>query len=277
MTETISNLKNHACPSCDDQLRVNEDDMLSQAAQLLGKEEWTAASDAYDFLLNKEPHDFEALHGKILAAAHMKTPEDMADPEILRSVNYEEVNRCIIQALRDTDSTHKEYFEKVQELFTCGEEYAVRQDDVECSTQKRKEQHSKHDAKKREKSMPIRVMLGVGIPLAVLDLVFLAARNFTKGIEKFFDYIDPYAAKLEYMRKAENFLILFFVGLAILIILVIVCLIKFFRARKTIDKELKSIEEDLESLEVKLKSDVDEADKMQKRIRELSYEIKKIR
>ena len=39
MTETISNLKNHACPSCDDQLRVNEDDMLSQAAQLLGKEE----------------------------------------------------------------------------------------------------------------------------------------------------------------------------------------------------------------------------------------------
>ena len=105
----------------------------------------------------------------------------------------------------------------------------------------------------------------------------LAARNFTKGIEKFFDYIDPYAAKLEYMRKAENFLILFFVGLAILIILVIVCLIKFFRARKTINKELKSIEEDLESLEVKLKSDVDEADKMQKRIRELSYEIKKIR
>ena len=136
---------------------------------------------------------------------------------------------------------------------------------------------SKHDAKKREKSMPIRVMLGVGIPLAVLDLVFLAARNFTKGIEKFFDYIDPYAAKLEYMRKAENFLILFFVGLAILIVLVIVCLIKFFRARKTINKELKSIEEDLESLEVKLKSDVDEADKMQKRIRELSYEIKKIR
>lgn len=48
MTETISNLKNHACPSCDDQLRVNEDDMLSKTSQVLGKEEWAAASDAYE-------------------------------------------------------------------------------------------------------------------------------------------------------------------------------------------------------------------------------------
>ena len=140
MAETVSNIKKHSCPSCGGPLRVNldgqmyecpfcgvtydyeyfrEDDVLSRASQFLQRGEWTAAADAYDFLLSKDPHNFEALLGKILVAAHMKRQEDMSNLELFRSINFAKVKKCTAQAVRDTDSAHKEYFEKVQELFAC--------------------------------------------------------------------------------------------------------------------------------------------------------------
>ena len=160
MAETVSKLQKHTCPSCGGPLRVNldgqmyecpfcgvtydyeyfrKDDVLSRAAQCLKRGEWMAATEAYDFLLTKEPHNSEALLGKILAAAHMKKQDDMANLELFRSLNFAKVKKCTDQAVRDADSAHKKYFEKVQELFDCAKEYDARNDTIERSNQRRKQ------------------------------------------------------------------------------------------------------------------------------------------
>ncbi len=297
MTESVSNMKKHSCPSCGGQLRVNlngqmyecpfcgvtydyeyfrEDDVLSRASQFLGRGEWVAATDAYDFLLTKEPHNFEALLGKILAAAHMKRQEDMANIEIFRSIDYVKVKDCTSQALRDTDSTHKEYFEKVKELFACGEEYVAQIDNIEKSKQKCKIKNNKLKAKKDERSQPIVLMMLTAVPLASFALYFLLEYFVDKSRAEM-DNTDMYRSIfLQRQENADITLILVFVSLVLLIILVTYCLIKYFRAKRAIDKDLESIKEDLASLGESLKSDIDEADEMQKHIRSLYYEIRKL-
>ena len=81
---------------------------------------------------------------------------------------------------------------------------------------------------------------------------------------------------LQSQEKDDFALILAFVALALMIIPVIYCLIKYFRAKRSINKDLESINENLATLKESLKSDIDEADAMQKRIRSLYYEIRKL-
>ena len=80
------------------------------------------------------------------------------------------------------------------------------------------------------------------------------------------------------MYQGNNDIVLnvVFVAVVLLIILVTYCLIKFFRTKRSIDKDMDSIKKDLESLEESLKSDNDEADAMQKRIRSLYYELREL-
>ena len=297
MAESVSNIKTHSCPSCGGQLRVNlnrqmyecpfcgatydyeyfrEDDVLSRASQFLRNGEWVAATDAYDFLLTKEPHNYDALLGKILAAAHMKRQEDMAKIEFFRSMDYVKVKDCTSQALRDTDSTHKEYFEKVQELFACGEEYATRKDNIEKSKQRCRLENNKLEAKKDERSMPIALMMLVVIPLGAFALYFLLRYFVDKSNAEIFNTDMYRSIYLQSQEKDDFALILAFVALALMIIPVIYCLIKYFRAKRSINKDLESINENLVTLKESLKSDIDEADAMQKRIRSLYYEIRKL-
>ncbi len=297
MTESVSNMKKHSCPSCGGQLRVNqdgqmyecpfcgvtydyeyfrEDDVLSRASQFLRNGEWVAATDAYDFLLTKEPHNFEALLGKILAAAHMKRQEDMSNIELFRSIDYAKVKDCTSQALRDTDSTHKEYFEKVQELFACGEEYDARKDNIEKSKQRCRLGNNKLESKKDERSMPIALMMLIVIPLGGFALYFLLGYFADKSEAEMFN-TDMYRSIYLQRQESDDFaLILAFVAIALMIIPVTYCLIRYFRAKRVIDKELETIKGDLVSVGESLKSDIDEADAMQKRIRSLYYEIRKL-
>lgn len=298
MAETVSNIKKHSCPSCGGPLRVNldgqmyecpfcgvtydyeyfrEDDVLSRASQFLQRSEWTAAADAYDFLLSKDPHNFEALLGKILVAAHMKRQEDMSNLELFRSINFAKVKKCTAQAVRDTDSAHKEYFEKVQELFACAEEYDARKDTVEQSHQRRVIENRKLNAKKEERDMPIGLMLLIGIPLASFAMYFLLGYFIEKSsAEEYYStmYQSIYIKKV---GDTDIMLALFFVLITLLIVVVTYGLIQYLRVKKATNKEVESIEEELDSLGGDLKSGIDGAEAMQKRIRELYYEIRKLK
>lgn len=72
-------------------------------------------------------------------------------------------------------------------------------------------------------------------------------------------------------------LALFFVLITLLIVVVTYGLIQYLRVKKATNKEVESIEEELYSLGGDLKSGIDGAEAMQKRIRELYYEIRKLK
>ncbi len=297
MAETVSKLQKHTCPSCGGPLRVNlerqmyecpfcgvtydyeyfrKDDVLSRAAQCLKRGEWMAATEAYDFLLTKEPHNFEALLGKILAAAHMKKQDDMANLELFRSLNFAKVKKCTDQAVRDADSAHRKYFEKVQELFGCAKEYDARNDTIERSNQRRKIENSKLNAKKEERDMPIGLMILIAVPLGVFALYFLLA--YLIGNSRTEDYAGLYQSiSIQRQGDTDIALALFVVSFTLLIVVVIYCLIKYLQVKKATKKEVESIEEEIDSLGGDLKSGIDVSEAMKKRIRELYYEIRKLR
>lgn len=297
MAETVSKLQKHTCPSCGGPLRVNlerqmyecpfcgvtydyeyfrKDDVLLRAAQCLKRGEWMAATEAYDFLLTKEPHNSEALLGKILAAAHMKKQDDMANLELFRSLNFAKVKKCTDQAVRDADSAHKKYFEKVQELFDCAKEYDARNDTIERSNQRRKIENSKLNAKKEERDMPIGLMILIAVPLGVFALYFLLA--YLIGNSRTEDYAGLYQSiSIQRQGDTDIALALFVVSLVLLIVVVTYCLIKYLLVKKATKKEVESIEEEIDSLGGDLKSGIDVSEAMKKRIRELYYEIRKLR
>ena len=76
---------------------------------------------------------------------------------------------------------------------------------------------------------------------------------------------------------ADMSLALLFVLITLLIVVVTYGLIQYLRVKKATNKEVESIEEELDSLGGDLKSGIDGAEAMQKRIRELYYEIRKLK
>lgn len=141
MSENEVELKKHTCPTCGGQLQVNldkqmydclfcgvsfdysyfrEDDVLARAERFRQSGDWSAADMDYDFILTKDPHNFCALRGKVLAAAHVRKGFDLSGKKFSRN-QYVLTN--IKHALSATDEEHREYFEKLEEYFKGVEKY----------------------------------------------------------------------------------------------------------------------------------------------------------
>ena len=144
MTENISNLKKHTCPTCGGQLIVNEvrrmyecpfcgvtfdyeyfreDDVLERAARSMRAGEMKSAQEAYEFMLAKEPSNFEALRGMILVAAGAKSTYEFARVESLKKMNTSLVDERVQNAIDNCLPEHKEYFLKMKELFDATDTY----------------------------------------------------------------------------------------------------------------------------------------------------------
>ncbi|MCQ2049950.1 MAG: hypothetical protein MJZ22_02980 [Candidatus Saccharibacteria bacterium] len=150
MTTEKTNLKKHVCPTCGGLLKVltdkqmyecpfcgvtfdyeyfREDDVLGRAAKFRKAGDWSAALDAYNFMLEKDPHNFAALRGKILTAAHLNNSfRFLKDDKVYTDVTA--VKKAVEQAQNATDEEHREYFEKVSEFLTDIRKYAALSRDV---------------------------------------------------------------------------------------------------------------------------------------------------
>ena len=161
MSDNILNVKKHTCPTCGGQLKVdlsrqmyecpfcgvtfdyayfNEEDVLSRATRSLLAGEFHSAGEAYDFMLTKEPHNFSALRGKVLASAMAKSLSDLDQVEKLSKMDNNAVSASVQRALSDCDPKHTPYFSKMKELFEVGKEYKAEQDQAH-SLRRTKKQH----------------------------------------------------------------------------------------------------------------------------------------
>lgn len=144
MAENISNLKKHTCPTCGGQLIVNEvrkmyecpfcgvtfdyeyfreDDVLERASRAIRIGEFHSAKEAYEFMLAKEPSNFEALRGMILVYAGARSTAEFADPKKLMTKNTPVVEEKIQYAIEHCLPEHQSYFSKMKELFDAAHVY----------------------------------------------------------------------------------------------------------------------------------------------------------
>lgn len=144
MVENTSNIKKHTCPTCGGQLIVNEvrkmyecpfcgvtfdyeyfreDDVLERASRAIRLGEFQSAKEAYEFMLAKEPSNFEALRGMILVYAGARSTAEFADPKKLKTKNTPVVDEKIQYAIEHCLPEHQSYFSKMKELFDAADVY----------------------------------------------------------------------------------------------------------------------------------------------------------
>lgn len=105
----------YVCPFCGvsfDYEYFREDNVKDVASKAIDRNEFGSAKDAYDFMLKKDPHDFEALRGLFLCANKWKTMHPMLKDSDVQ-VSPEEPT--LLNAIDNCLPVHKAYFEKIRE------------------------------------------------------------------------------------------------------------------------------------------------------------------
>ena len=113
----------YRCPYCGvtyDYEYFREEDVLSKGMRALKEGEFNSAMEAFDFILTKDPHDFLALRGRLLAKAKFTSIKEMNNPSTWRN--------GALGAVRPEEEAEaaapedKEYFDKIVEIFKLGKE-----------------------------------------------------------------------------------------------------------------------------------------------------------
>ena len=139
-------IKKHQCPSCGGSLRVDSDKQMYHCTfcgstydyeyfregriheageTYLSRGEFMATTETYEFMLKKDPHDFLALRGLMLAAAHLT---DMSELDhVNKEFDYD--SKIVSQVIENASKEDKEYFTEFakvyaekKRMFDCSEE-----------------------------------------------------------------------------------------------------------------------------------------------------------
>ncbi len=149
----------HICPNCGGELLVDtkrqmyecpycgvtfdydyfrEESVLGIAAQSLMNNEFTSADRAYDFLLEKEPDNFEALRGKALIAMKISKIVDISRLELFSKINYDSACKEINRAIESSKPDDREYFTVMKDIVDSGHEYIDGEDQIKTQSDERK-------------------------------------------------------------------------------------------------------------------------------------------
>ncbi len=133
----MSNIVKHQCPSCGGNLSIDndkqiyrcsfcgstydyeyfrEEQMHSMCETYLKRGEFMAAVDAYHFILKKNPHDFIAHRGLMLAAGHLKSMDEIAHDDKEKEFIYD--SKIISEVISGSSEEHKEYFEDIGKIYS---------------------------------------------------------------------------------------------------------------------------------------------------------------
>ena len=140
----MKDVKMHICPTCGGKLLVDierqmyecpfcgvtfdydyfrEESVLDIAAQALSNNEFNSADRAYDFLLEKEPDNFEALRGKTLIAMNIQKIDNISSLDLFPKINYKSACKEIDRAIESSKPKDREYFTTMKDIVDSGHEY----------------------------------------------------------------------------------------------------------------------------------------------------------
>ena len=281
-------MKKHTCPTCAGQLIINqerqmyecpfcgvtfdyeyfrEDDVLARADRFLKRGEWGAAADAFDFMLAKEPHNFVALRGKILAVSRMHTLADMANLKYQEKVNLLRVMPFIENAIENSEGEKKAYFEKVKKLYESAEEYKKEKGLAEKSGLIKRRQDVRISSEKNSSANALFRIFPALFVVAYFLLFFVAA---------FFDRKGS-------IRKPDgsNDILLILIGLIGLMVVIFVGvlvggLVNYIRVRLQSRKNIAEAEKVLQEETEVCDEHTEKMESAQKQVSTLFYELRKI-
>ncbi|MBO4636883.1 MAG: hypothetical protein J5685_07030 [Clostridiales bacterium] len=200
--------KGHVCPTCAGTLRIDEDrrlyicpfcgvsfdyeyfredDVLQKGNTNLSNGEFKAATEAFKFMLAKDPHNFEALRGLVFAAAGLRNIDDLSNIGTFRKLYYKASADEMQLALEKCLTEDKPFFETANELFTKGSRYNELKDENGKLSDERKFHYREIDrqnqnsdyfmfhVRSRDGVAPVhpKVTLGIWVALWVVMTVFL--------------------------------------------------------------------------------------------------------
>ncbi len=179
----MNDVNAHICPTCGGQLSVNierqmyecpfcggsfdydyfrEESVLDIAAQALKNNEFNSADRAYDFMLEKEPDNFEALRGKALIAMKISKTDDMRSPDFYSKINHESVCKEIDRGIESSKPQDREYFTVMKDIVDAGHEYIDEKDRIETPKAERMRL-----LKRIDEYVSVRNILGIYSPARV--------------------------------------------------------------------------------------------------------------
>lgn len=133
----ISKIKKHQCPSCGGSLRIDRDkqmyhctfcgssydyeyfreDKIHEAGETyLSRGEFMATADAYEFMLKKDPHDFLALRGLMLTAAHITDMSELDREVVSDQFSYD--SQMVSEAIESAAEEDKGYFIELARVYS---------------------------------------------------------------------------------------------------------------------------------------------------------------
>ena len=133
----VSKIKKHQCPSCGGSLRIDSDKQMYHCTfcgssydyeyfkegriheaveTYLSRGEFMATSDAYEFMLKKDPHDYLALRALMLTAAHL-TSIDELDQEIQKD-GFSYDPGMVRRAIDSASEEDKAYFKELAGIYS---------------------------------------------------------------------------------------------------------------------------------------------------------------
>ena len=131
----------YVCPYCGvtfDYDYFREESVLGIAAQSLKNNEFDSANRAYDFMLEKEPDNFEALRGKALVAMNITKISDICNLDIYSKINYESACKEIDIGIESSKPSDREYFTVMKDIVDAGHEYIGQEDLLKTQSDERK-------------------------------------------------------------------------------------------------------------------------------------------
>ena len=132
-----SKIRKHQCPSCGGRLRIDsekqvyhctfcgssydyeyfwEDQLHDAGETYLSRGEFMATTEAYEFMLKKDPHDFRALRGLMLTAAHITDMNELDKEVVSDQFSYDsQMVNDVIESALDED---KGYFIELARVYS---------------------------------------------------------------------------------------------------------------------------------------------------------------
>ena len=103
----------YICPFCGvtfDYEYFREDNVLGLAKKAMRRKEFGAAKDAYEYMLKKDPHNFEALRGLFLVDCRWNSMVPLLSGN---DVHVTDNNAALVNAVENCQPEYKDYFSKI--------------------------------------------------------------------------------------------------------------------------------------------------------------------